>query len=187
MRRVAACRRCAGSPGCTTRTWSATRGPLTRPTWCSASSRRSTSARTCSARPTASQPRFYTGPGFIEREQLLIGLDTLESAAPLRSPGHRHRPRLVSKSSRYSPASTWRASCRLGVGHRDDERCPGRPGPGGESLLKPHPYLLAAGRRCPGPRRPLLAAYVGDYPGRYRLPCSMPRGPDARPLVGHRA
>jgi HAD superfamily hydrolase (TIGR01548 family) len=103
---------------------------------------------------------YHRGPGLIERERLLINPDVLSAL------GQRFRLGVATGRTRIEVAAPL---AQLGLGRflsvvmtmndaLDAQTA------GGETLLKPHPYLLhrAADALDPGGRR--LAAYVGDAP-----------------------
>ena len=110
--------------------------------------------------------RFHTGPGLIEHECLLVGLDTLETLsrhALLGIATGRTHFELAYPMARLGLASFFGASTTM------TDALEAQKARGGPSLLKPDPYLLlrAADALDPldgchdGPR---VAAYVGDAP-----------------------
>ena len=128
-------------------------------------------------------PRFYTGPGFIEREQLLIGLDTLESLSRFARLGiatGRAWFEVEPIFTRLALARFFAGSGASAIATMSDALA--AQAPGGPSLLKPHPYLLQRAADALDPSGRLLAAYVGDTRDDI-LAVQHARGPDARPWL----
>jgi phosphoglycolate phosphatase-like HAD superfamily hydrolase len=136
------------------------------------------------ARAYGFPPRFYAGPGFIEREQLLIGLDTLETLS------HFARLGMATGRAGFEVEPTL---ARLAL-----ERFFAGPGAssiatmsdalaaqtqGGPSLLKPHPYLLQRAADALDPSGRLLTAYVGDTRDDMLAVQRARGGPNARPWL----
>ncbi len=108
-------------------------------------------------------PRFYAGPGFIERETLLIATATLESLAGFARLGiatgraaFEVEPTLV----RLALARFFAGPAASPIATMSDALA--AQAPGGPSLLKPHPYLLQLAADALDPSGRLPAAYVGD-------------------------
>ncbi|MCX7671608.1 MAG: HAD hydrolase-like protein [Anaerolineae bacterium] len=104
--------------------------------------------------------RFWNGPGLIETEEPLIGQETLAAlrrVARLGIATGRTRFEMSHPLQRFDLAPFFGAIATMTDALEAQA-------PGGESLLKPHPYLLcrAADRLDPTGRLP--AAYVGDAP-----------------------
>jgi beta-phosphoglucomutase-like phosphatase (HAD superfamily) len=116
------------------------------------------------------RPRFQFGPGLIDRESLLISLGTLETLSRFARLG------IATGRSRFELAYPLKHTALgrfFAVSTTMTDALEARR-PGGESLLKPHPFLLqrAADALDPpetegGANRqfaPQVAAYVGDTP-----------------------
>jgi phosphoglycolate phosphatase-like HAD superfamily hydrolase len=120
------------------------------------------------------RPRFQPGPGLIHKEKLLIGLDTLEWLS------QHARLGIATGRSRFELAYPMRymgLNRFFGVATTMNDAMAARQ-PGGESLLKPHPFLLLRAADALDPpessganwqfalrsARLRQAAYVGDAP-----------------------
>jgi phosphoglycolate phosphatase-like HAD superfamily hydrolase len=152
-------------------------------------------------------PRFYAGPGFIEREQLLIGLDTLDGLSRFARlgiatgrAGFEVEPTLVRLALERFFAGPALSNDALAQGTPAVAGMPGeaRPGassiatmsdalaaqaPGGPSLLKPHPYLLQRAADALDPSGRLLAVYIGDTLDDMIAVQRARTGPNARPWL----
>jgi phosphoglycolate phosphatase-like HAD superfamily hydrolase len=146
-------------------------------------------------------PRFYAGPGFIEREQLLIGLDTLEALSRFARlgiatgrAGFEVEPTLArlglelffagpaSSNDSVAPGTPAEAGpCACPIATMSDALA--AQAPGGPSLLKPHPYLLQRAADALDPSGRLLAAYVGDTRDDMIAVQRARTGPNARPWL----
>jgi len=104
--------------------------------------------------------RFHVGPGLIETETLLIGRDTLAALGRFARLGiatGRTRFEMAHPLRRFDLAPFFGAIATMTDALEAQS-------PGGESLLKPHPYLLQRAADALDPTGALPAAYVGDAP-----------------------
>jgi phosphoglycolate phosphatase-like HAD superfamily hydrolase len=105
-------------------------------------------------------PRFQTGPGLRERETMLISPATLEALS------NRLRLGIATGRARFEMAPTMahlRLARYFGAVATMSDALEAQ-APGGESLLKPHPYLLQRAADALDPSRQAVAAYIGDAP-----------------------
>jgi phosphoglycolate phosphatase-like HAD superfamily hydrolase len=104
--------------------------------------------------------RFVTGPGLIDTEQMLISGDTLAALAqraPLGIATGRARFELAHPLQRMGLARFFGATATMSDAMEAQAT-------DGESLLKPHPFLLQRAADALDPTGMLFAAYVGDAP-----------------------
>ncbi|MEJ5200123.1 MAG: HAD hydrolase-like protein, partial [Anaerolineae bacterium] len=104
--------------------------------------------------------RFWSGPGLIETEKLLISRDTLDALSRVARLGiatGRTRFEMAHPLRRFDLAPFFGAIATMTDALEAQA-------PGGESLLKPHPYLLQRAADTLDPTGRLPAAYVGDAP-----------------------
>lgn len=107
-----------------------------------------------------SPAHFYTGPGLIETETLLISRETLAALgcfAQLGIATGRTRFELAHPLRYMDLASFFGATATMTDALEAQ-------GPGGESLLKPHPFLLQRVADALDPTGLRPAAYIGDAP-----------------------
>lgn len=103
---------------------------------------------------------FWSDPGLIETETLLIGRDTLAALSRFARLGiatGRTRFEMAHPLRRFDLASFFDAIATMTDALEAQTR-------GGESLLKPHPYLLRRAADALDPIGVLPAAYIGDAP-----------------------
>jgi phosphoglycolate phosphatase-like HAD superfamily hydrolase len=104
--------------------------------------------------------RYQRGPGLIESERLLVSPVTLEALS------RRGRLGIATGRTRFEAAYTLKL---MGLGRffgavTTMTDALEAQTPGGESLLKPHPYLLQRAAEALDPGGRLVAAYLGDAP-----------------------
>ena len=105
-------------------------------------------------------PRFHTGPGLREHETMLVDpttLETLSAHARLGIATGRARFEMAPLLADPGFARFFSAVATMSDALEAQ-------GPGGESLLKPHPFLLQRAADALDPTGTQVAAYVGDAP-----------------------
>ncbi len=102
--------------------------------------------------------RFWSGPGLIETEKLLIGRETLAALSRVARLG------IATGRTRFEMAHPFRRFDLVPFFGAIATMTDALEAPGGASLLKPHPYLLQCAADMLDPTGTLLAAYIGDAP-----------------------
>ena len=110
-------------------------------------------------------PRFHSGPGLREHETMLVDPTTLETlSAHARLGIATGRARFEMAPLLADPSFARFFSAVATMSDALEVQAPAGASPGGESLLKPHPFLLQRAADALDPTGTRVAAYVGDAP-----------------------